>query len=58
MYPLERNMTERGILNGDPRVHGVERILQDFVGNFLTSKPAEFYSKLIEELSDTWQQVI
>ena len=32
--------------------------VREFVENFFTSKPAEFYAKGIEELPDKWQQVI
>ena len=32
--------------------------VREFVENFFTSKPAEFYAKGIEELSDKWQKVI
>ena len=32
--------------------------VQEFVKNFFTSKPEEFYTKGIEELPDKWQQVI
>ena len=32
--------------------------VREFVENFFTSKPLEFYAKGIEELPDKWQQVI
>lgn len=32
--------------------------LQMFIKNFFSSKLVKFYSKVIEELPDTWQQVI
>lgn len=32
--------------------------IQVFVENLYTSKPAEFYSNYIEEMPDTYQQVI